>query len=144
MKRKKLLLATLLLPAVCHAQSVVEYTYDDAGNRLSQLYPSSNRRGGFGDRQEDAFGMTISGDLAGHSVLITSLYGEKVVKVEIQGLQDSDDCTISAYSISGKMLISRKAETFQTTLDMSACRRGIYIIKISLNGQTGSWKTVIK
>lgn len=94
MKRKKLLLATLLLPAVCHAQSVVEYTYDDAGNRLSQLYPSSNRRGGFGDRQEDAFGMTISGDLAGHSVLITSLYGEKVVKVEIQGLQDSDDCTI--------------------------------------------------
>ncbi len=36
MKRKKLLLATLLIPAMCHAQSVVEYAYDDAGNRVSQ------------------------------------------------------------------------------------------------------------
>ena len=144
MKRKKLLLATLLLPALCHAQSVVEYTYDNAGNRLTQMYPNNNRRGGFGDRQEDAFGMTITGELAGHSVRITSLYGQSTVKVEIQNLQDSDDCTISIYSISGKMLVSQNAEAFQTTLDMSACRRGIYIIKIRLNGQAGSWKTVIK
>jgi hypothetical protein len=144
MKRKKLLLATLLLPAVCHAQSVVEYTYDNAGNRLTQMYPNNNRQGGFGDRQEDAFGMTITGELAGHSIRIISLYGQGTVKVEVLGLQDSDDCIISVYAISGRLLINQKTDDVVTTLDMSDCRRGIYIIKIRLNGQAGSWKTVIK
>ena len=144
MKRKKLVLAALLLPAVCHAQSVVNYTYDNAGNRLTQMYPNNNRQGGFGDRQEDAFGMTITGELAGHSIRITSLYGQNTVKVEVLGLQDSDDCIISVYAISGRLLINQKTDDVVTTLDMSAYHKGFYIIKISLNGQTGSWKIIKK
>lgn len=136
-----ILLFTLLFPVFCHAQSVINYTYDNGGNRILQTVPSS-RNGGFGNSRDSEQGHTANGELAGHQVLITVYDSQGMVKVEIVGFEDSDACLASVYTTSGSLVASTSAESMPVYLDISHCRRGIYILKLVLNNETGSWKII--
>lgn len=74
-----------MIPQMSLSQSVVQYIYDSAGNRISQVVPSNRHGDSFGNRQDSGQGRTTSGQLAGHSVSITVLESRGLVTVEILG-----------------------------------------------------------
>ncbi len=139
--KKKVLLLSALLPVLCSAQSVVCYTYDSAGNRERQFYPSNRQHSSFGSNTDRESSTTHSREVAGHTVSVTT-YGSGLVGVEILGLTAEDDCQLALYSLKGEVLQSLQAETVQTTLDLGNYRMGIYILQVTLNGKKESWKIV--
>jgi hypothetical protein len=134
--------SVLLFPQLALSQSVVQYTYDSGGNRISQIVPSNRNNGDFGNRQEDGQGHSSTGQLAGHNISISVLERQGLVKVEILDFSDSDDCQLSVFSTSGSLVATKTVATMPCTIDISHCRKGIYILQVILNGETGSWKII--
>lgn len=141
---KLLLLLTiaLLIPQLAYSQSVVQYTYDNAGNRITQTIPSNRYDGSIGNRQDGGQGRIATGQLAGYNISISVLDSQGLVKVEVLGFSDSDDCLLSVFSTSGTLVATKTADTMPATIDISHCRKGIYILQVILNGETGSWKII--
>jgi len=142
--KETILAAALLLPIASRAQSIVQYTYDNAGNRTSQTIPSDRRNETIGNQQDNTRERTVDGIIDDHVVRVVSLYGQRRVRVEILGLESSDECVLSVYTISGRLIVNQGIRDLQTTIDLSSYRPGIYILKVCLNGEFANWKMINK
>ena len=148
MKRfvKKAILLPLLsaAPVFCSAQSTVQYTYDNAGNRIVQeiVYDDPDRSQGFGTKNNDAGGGIVSGQVGGHIVRASMLSG--MLRVEVLGLKPTDHCYLSVFTIGGQLLQSQVTADTLTTLDLSNQSDGVYILQVRINDEKGAWKIVKK
>lgn len=135
--------ALALFPLFGKAQSQVHYTYDNAGNRLTQsvIYDEPDRsKNGQGNRGYDI----KSRELSGHTVSVLSNAEMGQVQIEVLGLEDGDDCQLAFYSLAGTLLISEQATSTRTMFDLSPYPTGIYILVVRLNGESASWKIIKK
>ena len=147
--KKRLLSISLIaamLPLRGMAQSHVRYTYDNAGNRLSQytLPDEETRNRQLGGSLDDSSGSTQSRQIAGHTVSVTTNAVTGLVTVEVFGLDASDDCLLSVYSLPGIQIVSQQVTDTRTTIDLGDCTKGIYILLVHLNSESATWKILKK
>jgi len=132
-----------------YTQEFVEYHYDDAGNRILRLVIV------IPPKLTPADSLHVSQQLAtGNSSLETSdKIGDCKVKIypnptggaftlEIAGLFDINTSLLSLYSTSGVELGTWKHLLESNSLDVSNFPAGNYILKLSLNGYSTSWKLI--
>lgn len=131
-----------ILPLCGMAQSRVQYTYDNAGNRLTQavVYDEPDRS----SKGDSRNGNTLTREVAGHTVSVTVSPETGEVCVEVLGLGDDDDCRLSVYALSGICVLSQPLTDTRTTLDLGGNREDIYILLLRLNGTSASWKITMK
>lgn len=136
------LLLTLILSIFCAQLSAqVSYTYDNAGNRLSRtiIMPggaSKVRKGIATDStaQKDA--------ISNHEITIYPNPTKGLLKVQINGLTDTDMATIALSDIKGNVLITRRVGESIETLDITSMPDGVYLIKIIYGTDVKIWKII--
>ena len=121
------------------AQSI-SYSYDAGGNRISRsITVSQIRRKPTAKEEESAIAKTLSEEV---KVAVDSNGGSVVV--EISSLKSTDKCSALLYSLSGQLLRSLSVVSSRTVFDLSPFPAGVYIIHVTLNGKTDSWKVDIR
>ena len=125
----------------CHLSAQVSYTYDNAGNRLSRtiVMPggASRVRGNLtpdSTAQKDA--------IANHEITIYPNPTKGVLKVQINGLTDTDKATIALSDMKGNVLITRQVGELIETLDITSMPDGVYLIKIIYGTDVKIWKII--
>lgn len=67
-----------------------------------------------------------------------------IIKVEISGFEDTDICEVSIFNASGQQLLSQRASSYITEVNIVTQPKGIYIMRILLNGNDSIWKIIKK
>ena len=122
------------------AQSVT-YGYDAAGNRISRTISVRHvkERGFATDMKTPA----STDDLTGRDNVTVNNSAQTVV-LQINGLKSTDKCSASLFSLTGQLLRSQSVVSGRTVFDLSPYPAGVYIIRVTLNGETDSWKVDIR
>ena len=121
------------------AQSI-SYSYDAGGNRISRsITVSQIRRKPTAKEEETAIAEALSKEV---KVAVES--NGVSVGVEIAGLNSTDKCSASLFSLSGQLLRSQSVVSGRTVFDLIPYPAGVYIIRVTLNGETDSWKVDIR
>ncbi len=121
------------------AQSI-SYSYDAGGNRISRsITVSQIRRKPTTKEEETAIAEALYEEV---KVRVDSNGGSVVV--EIAGLKSTDKCSASLFSLSGQLLRSLAVVSGRTVFDLNHYPDGVYIIHVTLNGKTDSWKVDIR
>lgn len=128
---KKILSLLLLMAATtsANAQNYLMYGYDAVGNRIYRLTATVRSK-----KQTRA--MTDSASLTNDN-RIHALFDKNntTAKVEIASWDNSMQCNVSVFDLTGKELISEKIVSPITSIDLSRLWKGTYILSVSLNGE---------
>lgn len=147
MKRILTILLTILVMYVPVYADQVSYAYDNAGNRIKREIVIDTRsvmestKDGKKDNQEDSF---CSEMLSGKEIKIHPNPTEGDLSVEITGYEDSDKCSFLIFDMSGHQIMSARADSPVTHVDISGKPTGLYILNIILNSKPSSWKIIKK
>lgn len=140
--KKKALLLSWLFPLLCGAQTTVLYSYDAAGNRIQQYIPQSRmtfRSSGAADGQQQSLQAVVLDD---RQVSVSLREGS--VRVEIPALRPDDECIVSVYAVGGQLLARETASSIQTAIDLSPYHNHLFLLRVTLNGESESWKITKK
>lgn len=113
----------------------VTYSYDSAGNRIKReivLKKTVSPTRGASDYASEFV------DDREMRIYPNPTYGQ--LTVEIPGFTIGDECELLVVSLSGEIILSRKAGAPTETLDISGQKNGVYILHISFNGKESTWK----
>lgn len=140
---KKIHIFILLLLAInCNLSAkTIYYTYDEAGNRISRYveldkvtFPIEPKRG-----------LVTHEMLNGLHVNIYPNPTEGLLKLEIIGFDEHRDYGhISIFDMSGKIVTDSDIKTMSTTIDITSEPNGVYLLNISLNTSSNTWKIIKK
>jgi len=62
------------------------------------------------------------------------------VTVEIIGHRTGDRCEVSLYALSGENLLQLQPSEPSVTFSLGSYTDGIYIVSVTLNGESEAWK----
>jgi len=157
MKQKIILLIVFAIPLFCMAQTPLtrEYDYDEAGNRISckvlrlsepMLAPPDST-----EREELA---VTSNELL---ELATEYFVEKIAQTEIKiypnpatekitlAISEWENLQMGVfklYSLTGQLLQEQPVHSSTTVISLSGYSKGVYILKVQINGITEDWKII--
>lgn len=133
-----------LLPVVSSAQGRIGYSYDAAGNRVKReiIMPVSKTMAKQQNFSSD--NQSFSDMLCDHSVKIYPNPSKGVLKICIFGLKDSDKCYLGVYTTQGVQILAEKVKTDNTDVNISNQPNGVYLLQITINGKSTTWKIVKK
>ena len=129
-------LVFLALPLMVQAQKVT-YAYDAAGNRIKREIVLQTRPVPQSENTE-----MFSDLISGKNVHISPNPTKGILKIDIPGKTESDQCELSLYNLEGRLLIKNNVETSHAELDLNLQKNGIYILRLTLNGKNTSWKII--
>lgn len=117
----------------------ISYAYDYCGNRIKrEIRLNSNKIPGHSNVTE----MYLQEKLSEHNLKIYPNPTKGQLKVEIVGYEPSDVGLITLFSLSGQVLFSDHLNSAHCFVDISNNTNGIYILQISINGKSTSWKII--
>lgn len=130
------------MPCWTFAQSI-SYIYDNAGNRIVKALLISSRQL---DDQENKKKQTESYSdlLSKKNIRLYPNPTSGILKVEVLGFSEDDNCSLSIYSTSGQLVESTQLTSSFGVLNISSMPNGLYILKIFLNGNETCWKIIKK
>lgn len=131
----------MLFPAFVFAQSKIGYAYDMAGNRIKREIVMSASQA-MAKKQSFESQDFYSERLREHSVKIYPNPTQGNLKVSISGLETSDKCRLGVYSIQGTQIFAFDVSTDNADVDISNQPNGVYLLQITINGQSTTWKIV--
>lgn len=153
MKKISLLFIILFSAALIHAQEV-SFGYDDAGNRTSriiELPPVVN----------PVDSTLKTGEMPGipqspeqtASTVFTETVGVSTVKiypnptggkftVEVAATEDTTFERLQLLSLSGETVLDIKRPPLRLNADLTGRPAGAYILSITINGKTQTWKVI--
>jgi hypothetical protein len=135
-------LFTYCAVAGINAQSSVSYGYDAAGNRISRTIVFSQLRNAVLETQEET--PVYSEVLKELEIRIYPNPTDGLLKVEILNMEEKQSATVSLYSLSGKLILSRDRISGSTELDISSHATGTYILRIFAGESRTEWKIIKK
>lgn len=126
----------------------ISYAYDNAGNRIRReiVIDTKTIREAADDgiKSPDKEGRFYSEMLSEKEVRIYPNPTEGDLSVEIRGYEDSDQCSFTIFDMSGRQIVSSKADAAVTQIDITGSPDGMYVLNIVLNGRQTSWKIIKK
>lgn len=124
------------------AQDAVSYAYDACGNRISRTIILSALNSP--ERRTAEFENTTYMEETSleRSIKFYPNPTKGMLKVEIVNMQEGDECNLSVFSMSGARIVQTRADYSITTLDLSNCNAGHYLLVVDFNGGKTTWKII--
>ena len=133
------LLAVLICSVAC-GQTVVSYSYDNSGNRTSRkiiLLKSTSSSEGQAQQDEP-----FSDQVGEHGIIIYPNPVTSELTVEIQGLDEDVDASLSLVDQGGHLVLKQDHVTGSNLLGLSHVAPGTYILIIRVNTGSTTWKII--
>lgn len=127
------------------AQSKIGFAYDAAGNRVKReiviqnFQESEAKRQAFNSRTQ-----TFSDIVNDHSIKIYPNPTEGNLTISISGLKKSDKSSYGVYNVQGAQIMADNIDADNFNIDISCYPSGVYLLRITINGNPTSWKIVKK
>lgn len=139
--KRILLLLSIAVTGIATATNpeVARYTYDSAGNRVSREIII----GVAGDEPQDIAASLID-VVASQAVRIYPNPTDGNLTISIDDYEESDQASFIIYDLSGVIVYDSKATGQASSVDISDCQSGIYILTIMINGNQSSWRITKK
>lgn len=148
MMRTILLLYLLLLPLLSFAQGKIGYAYDAAGNRVKREVVLPVRQTKSRQHAAKPASPELSDQFTGHTVTITPDPTTGTVRVRLSRLSASDRCAVAAYTSQGAEVYAASPTTndgdVDLRVDLSRQPAGVYLLRITVNDHTSTWKITRK
>lgn len=144
MRRFYLLFYLVLLPLVSSAQSRITYSYDAAGNRIKREITLSFSQNMPKQQSLTSQEQIYSEVLHEHLVKIYPNPTEGALEVSILGLKNTEKCSLKVYTTQGKQIMTVNVNTDSANIDISNHPAGIYLLKITINNSSTTWKIIKK
>ena len=143
MKKIFLCFSFMLFPDFTFAQSKIGYAYDMAGNRIKREIVISASRA-MAKKQSFESQDFYSERLREHSVKIYPNPTQGNLRVSISSLGNSDKCHLGVYSIQGTQILAFDVNSDNANVDISNQPNGVYLLQITINGKSTTWKITKK
>ena len=145
MKQPVIILLTMLLSVfisvVCHAQTTVEFTYDNSGNRITRTVISLKSAGiqpGSSDSdQEDEL---LEDQIGLQATRIYPNPTKGLLRIDFPNL-DNQEAAIRVFDSHGKLIVQQPAAG-STEVDLSIYPPGFYIMTIHVGQDRKEWKII--
>lgn len=144
MRKFYLLLYLALLPVMSSAQDKIGYAYDAAGNRVKReiVMPASKA---MAKQQTFNFQNQVFSDmLHEHSIKIYPNPTDGILKVCISGLKSTDKYSLGIYTTQGAQIMADDVSTDNFDTNISNQPAGIYLLRITVNNNSTTWKIIKK
>ncbi len=127
----------------------VDYTYDDNGNRIRRVItlksavindaePGTEDESNAGEENKEEY----SDQLPDYIVKIYPNPTRGELNIEISGSGDDIQAEYMIYSQAGVLLERKKQPAFSFTVDFSKYPEGMYILRLTISGQTSVWNII--
>lgn len=141
-KMKKGIFVTLFsLATSCAYSQLYQYTYDAAGNRTVRKY-SPNGMSILNDEDENDEEVQLSKMMQKHEVNICTT--EEEINIKVSNIDKETQAEVTVYDIRGIQVAQAAIREEETKIDMSGQSTGVYVTKVTVNGESTSWKVAKK
>lgn len=125
-----------LLPLIVSSQTIVNYTYDAAGNRIKREIVMS--------RSIENTEKPLTETLSRKSISIYPNPTAGLLKISISGWETTDKCKFTIFSLKGALIQEIQVSSSVTEIDLSDESDGMYLLNIELNESKSAWKIIKK
>ena len=125
-----------LLPLIVSSQTIVNYTYDAAGNRIKREIVLS--------RSMENTEKPLTETLSSKSISIYPNPTAGLLKISISGWETTDKCKFTIFSLKGALIQEIQVSSSVTEIDLSDESDGMYLLNIELNESKSAWKIIKK
>ncbi|HJZ39658.1 MAG TPA: T9SS type A sorting domain-containing protein [Bacteroidales bacterium] len=139
MKQAIFFIVVLFVNSIVYSQTV-EFNYDNSGNRTSRTTITLKSTSGTQSGAQSA--ETFEDKVGENSILIYPNPVQSEITVEIQGLEESSDVTISLFNQGGQLILSRERISNPQTLNLAHLPSGAYFLIIRIEGKNTKWQIV--
>jgi len=142
MRKFHLLFCLALLPVVSSAQDRIGYSYDASGNRIKReiiMQPSKAKQQTFETERQ-----VFSDMLQEHDVKIYPNPTDGILKVRISGIKNTDKCSLAIYTMRGDRVMLDERQQYNFDVNISNQPAGTYLLRITINNQSTTWKIIKK
>lgn len=144
MKKYYLLFYLALLPVVSSAQDRIGYSYDASGNRVKREIVMPVPKAMAKRQNFSSDNQSFSDMLRDHSIKIYPNPTKGALRICISGLKGTDKCSLEVYTTLGVQILAKKIETDNIDINISNQPNGVYLLQITINGKSTTWKIVKK
>ncbi len=127
-----------MLPLASFGQRIY-YSYDAAGNRVQRQMAS---RGSQAPRKKSLD--TQMSEQFSQSVSVGPNPTNGPLDIRLFRWNGEDQCHLLLSNTAGQVLADRTVTSALTTLDLSTCPSGYYLLQVELNGETETYKIIRK
>lgn len=143
--RRFYILASLtLLPTMAYAQGMIRYSYDSAGNRIKREAVQPVKKTMTGHNSHTTVGPLSSSVPSVFSITVHPNPTEGLLRISIPGLKYTDKCTLEIYAAQGEQIFKENVTSNVVRIDISNHPPGIYLLKITVNNNSTTWKVIKK
>jgi hypothetical protein len=144
MKKTILFFNLFALWASAVASQTIQFAYDEAGNRISRVIvfnTSGNtlRSGGAETDATSLFEEQLATDL---QVKIYPNPTKGRLQVELSGMETDETAQFALFGLNGEKLLQMETISPLTPIDMSTYPTGIYVLTLTIRGQSTDYKIV--
>lgn len=141
----KMIVVTVLFSVTLSlsAQNKIRYSYDAAGNRTKreiviepQKAPEAPHKAP-GGKNNRGFDGKYTADIHNND-------GGNRIVASINGLKAGERCRIDMYSVKGELVMRHDMDNGSTVIDMGCMQNGVYLMRITINGMSETWKITKK
>lgn len=125
-----------LLPLIVSSQTIVNYTYDAAGNRIKREIVLS--------RSIENTEKPLTETLSRKSISIYPNPTAGLLKISISGWETTNKCKFTIFSLKGALIQEIQVSSSVTEIDLSDESDGMYLLNIELNESKSAWKIIKK
>lgn len=144
MRKYCLVFYLALLPVASSAQGRIGYNYDAVGNRVKREIVMSVPKTMTKRQNFSSDNQSFSDMLRDHSIKIYPNPTKGALKICIFGLKGTDKCSLEVCTTQGVQILAEKVKIENTDINISNQPNGIYLLQITINGKSTTWKIVKK
>ena len=131
-------LFTSVFSVNAYADRVV-YSYDASGNRIQSQKQIRLRDAENGSDQDT---IPLRESLSSHRITIYPNPTKGQFSVEITGSAIPDNSSISIYNLQGSVIYQNDEPDILNEIDLSSQPNGIYMLRITIDSETSTWKII--
>ena len=144
MKKYYLLFYLALLPVVSSAQDRIGYSYDASGNRVKREIVMPVPKAMAKQQNFSSDNQCYSDMIRLHSKINYPNPTIGAFLIFISGLNGTYLCPLLVYTTLGVQILAKKIETDNIDINISNQPNGVYLLQITINGKSTTWKIVKK
>jgi hypothetical protein len=129
------------------AKVPITYAYDEAGNRTDRYIIIMNaksaavvRRDSLSQLKSEKISKVYDDHLGDHDVLIYPNPTLGKLKIDITGLDATQNSIIEIYNVQGNIILQTNPATGSDQMDLSSFPNGTYIMRITLGDKKREWR----